>query len=141
MPKPDTVEPKFRAPCIAVFFDGSCPLCVTEIAMYRKLPARSGIVWTDVSNPDYCPPLGMSRAELMRRFHVINLDGELLSGARAFVHVWSQLPGWQHLAQLSRVPGLLAIMDIGYQMFLVVRPAIQRIYRLWLQRAQHQTRF
>lgn len=107
--------------------------------MYQKLPARGGIVWIDVSSPDYCPPPGMSRAVLMRRFHAIDLDGKLLSGARAFVHVWSQLPGWQNLAQLSRVPGALAMMEVGYRMFLVVRPAMQRIYRLWHQRVQHQT--
>ena len=38
----------------------------------------------------------------MERFHVITPGGVLLSGARAFVYVWSQLPGWRHLARLAQ---------------------------------------
>jgi ubiquinone biosynthesis monooxygenase Coq7 len=120
------------APCTAVLFDGSCPLCSREISMYRGLPASAAMQWVDVSSPDYCPPPGVTRAALMRRFHAVKPDGEVLSGALAFVHVWSQLPGWRHLATLARIPGVPGVMEVVYCGFLVVRPSMQSIYRRWL---------
>ncbi len=123
--------------CSAVLFDGSCPLCSREIAMYRKLPALANLEWIDISTPSYCPPPGTTRDVLMKRFHAIDPDGQMLSGARAFVHVWSQLPGWRHLAKLAGIPGVLPMMEISYMAFLVFRPWIQIMYRRRDQHAQH----
>lgn len=99
--------------------------------MYRGLPASGTLQWVDVSAPGYRPPPGMTRAALMQRFHAITPDGELVSGARAFVHLWGQLPGWRHLASLANIPGVLALMEALYRGFLVIRPSMQSIYRRW----------
>ena len=123
--------PNSQAPCSAVLFDGSCPLCSREIAMYRGLSGPQVLQWVDISGPGYCPPKGMTRDALMRRFHAIRPDGQLLSGARAFVHVWSQLPGWRHLASLANLPGLLGLLELSYRAFLVLRPWMQAGYRRW----------
>ena len=104
--------------------------------MYRGLAGPQAMQWVDISEPGYCPPQGMTRAALMRRFHAIQPDGQLLSGARAFVHVWSQLPGWRHLASLAKIPGMLAAMEFGYRAFLVFRPWMQASYRRWSARPQ-----
>ena len=117
--------------CSEVLFDGSCPLCVKEIDMYRKLPARAQVRWIDVSSPAYFPALGTTRPMLMRRFHVITPQGELLSGAKAFVHVWTLLPGWHYLARTAKVPGVLWLMEASYRAFLIVRPLMQSTYRRW----------
>lgn len=37
------------------FFDGSCPLCRREIALYRDLPSTLHIHWVDVSTPTTLP--------------------------------------------------------------------------------------
>jgi len=63
----------------------------------------------------------------MARFHVIASDGEIVSGAAAFVHLWQQLPGWKYIALLARLPGVLNLMELGYENFLRVRPSIQKI--------------
>ena len=130
---PDLIQttPKRAAACSAVLFDGSCPLCSREIAMYRDLAAPEAMQWVDISAPGYIAPAGTTQAALMRRFHAITPEGEMLSGARAFVHVWSQLPGWRHLASLSKVPGVLVAMELSYRGFLVFRPWMQRTYRRW----------
>lgn len=120
-----------QAACSAVLFDGSCPLCSREIEMYRKLPAREMLDWIDISAPGYTPPPGMTQAALMQRFHAIAPDGAVLSGAKAFVHVWSHFPGWRYLARFAKVPGVLYLMDAGYRAFLVVRPGMQAAYRRW----------
>jgi ubiquinone biosynthesis monooxygenase Coq7 len=134
-----------------VMFDGSCPLCRAEISAYQDA-ARQGesgsaprIEWVDVSaqaapNPD--PSLSgtnlagdaaPSLEQMRQRFHVRTAQGQWLSGAAAFVHLWAQLPRWRWLAVPARVPGVLPLMEWGYRGFLRLRPSLQRL-AAWGQR-------
>jgi len=115
-----------QSPCVEVYFDGSCPMCRREIAVYQNITPDQPIAWVDVSKPDTPLPQGQSKEQLMARFHTRTAQGELLSGAAAFVHVWAQLPGWRVLAWLAKVPGMLWLMEKAYNGFLPVRPTIQR---------------
>jgi hypothetical protein len=74
----------------------------------------------------------MTRAALMRRFHVSTPSGELLSGAKAFVHLWSQLAGWHRLARLARLPGVVFLMELAYRLFLLFRPSMQWAHKRFL---------
>ena len=56
-------------------------------------------------------------------------DGRVESGARAFLALWAMLPGWRWLARLGRLPGAPTLMEGLYRMFLVFRPALQRVVR------------
>ena len=111
-------------------YDGSCPLCTKEIELYRNLQPLQAMTWVDVSDPQQSLPPGTTQQQLMQRFHVRTAQGELLDGAAAFVHLWAQLPGWRHLAKLSRLPGAMTVMNVAYDVFLRWRPAMQR----WAQR-------
>jgi ubiquinone biosynthesis monooxygenase Coq7 len=117
-----------------VLYDGSCPLCTVEINQYKKISLDGKINWVDVSSSEFVPPAGQSKEALMQRFHVIKPNGDLVSGAAAFVHVWEQLPGWSRLATVAKVPGALDVMEFGYDKFLKIRPKIQSLilgfYRL-----------
>lgn len=113
-----------------VLFDGSCPLCRREIALYKDLQADAAMQWVDISTCSYAAPEGVSKDKLMQRFHVVTPEGVLLSGAAAFVFVWKQLPGWRWLAKLARLPGMLTLMEWSYRGFLVIRPGIQKLARL-----------
>lgn len=125
-----------KAPAIAgaeagpltVLYDGSCPLCRREIAHLRRLAAhRPGapLDFVDVASAP-CSGLACERALLLARFHVRRADGTLVSGAAAFVLMWSRLPGWRWLARLARVPGVLPLLELAYRTFLRIRPALQR---------------
>jgi 3-demethoxyubiquinol 3-hydroxylase len=70
-----------------VFFDGSCPICTAEINQYKALTPKTEIQWVDVSEPNFIPPDGQTKEQLMQRFHVLNNNDELLSGAAAFVYL------------------------------------------------------
>lgn len=120
--------PADKAPS-TVFYDGSCPLCTLEVQQYQKITPQGQIAWVDVSCPAFRPPAGLSQEALMRRFHALKPDGEWVSGAAAFVHIWAQLPGWRHLAQLAKIPGVLRLMELGYVQFLKVRPRIQSWFK------------
>lgn len=112
-----------------VLFDGSCPLCTAEINQYKRITPTGQIQWVDVSAADFVVPSGQTKEQLMQRFHVIKPNGDLISGAPAFVHVWEQLPGWKRLAALARFPGALGIMEFGYTNFLKIRPRVQSLFK------------
>ncbi|MDX1668207.1 MAG: demethoxyubiquinone hydroxylase family protein [Limnobacter sp.] len=120
-----------------VFFDGSCPLCRREIGLYRGLDSFQPIQWVDVSSGNssearpHIEQSGKSPCDLMARFHVQTAQGEMLSGARAFVHVWRLLPGWQWLSRLAAIPGMLWLMEKLYNGFLKIRPGMQRGMQWW----------
>ena len=118
---------------MTVLYDGACPLCRREIALYQGLPASQPLSFADVSDSAASLPAGTTRAQLMARFHVRQADGRLLSGARAFLALWSVLPGWRWLAWLGRVPGVPALMELAYRGFLPLRPTLQRA-AAWLER-------
>jgi len=111
-----------------VFFDGSCPICTAEINQYKALTPKTEIQWLDVTEPNFIPPDGQTKEQLMQRFHVLNNNAELLSGAAAFVYLWEQLPGWRRLAVIRKIPGAMEVLEFGYTNFLKVRPLIQSFF-------------
>jgi predicted DCC family thiol-disulfide oxidoreductase YuxK len=114
--------------CTNVLYDGSCPLCALEIKQYQKIIPDSPIHWVDVSSPEFIAPLGQTKASLMQRFHVVQPNGEMVSGAAAFVTVWEKLPKFRYLAALSKLPGMLSAMEFGYVGFLKIRPQLQAFF-------------
>jgi predicted DCC family thiol-disulfide oxidoreductase YuxK len=114
------------APPLTVLYDGACPLCRREIALYRGLQSSTPLCFADVSSPASPLPGGTTREQLMARFHVRTSDGRLLSGAAAFLALWATLPGWRWLAVAGRVPGVAWAMERVYRLFLHVRPLLQR---------------
>ncbi|MFN7726675.1 MAG: thiol-disulfide oxidoreductase DCC family protein [Rubrivivax sp.] len=108
-------------PC--VYYDGACPLCSREIATYRRARGGDHLQWVDAqaaAAQDLGPAL--AREDALRRLHVRLPDGRLVSGAAAFVTIWQRLPAFRALAVLARVPGMLALMEALYRVFLRVRP-------------------
>lgn len=122
-------EPNKTAPGLTVLYDGACPLCRREIGVYSKLqPLQpdSPVCFADISDATVPVPAGTTRETLLARFHVQGADGELLSGARAFLALWAALPGWRWLALVGRIPGAIWLMERTYQLFLRWRPLLQR---------------
>jgi predicted DCC family thiol-disulfide oxidoreductase YuxK len=116
---------------LTIYFDGSCPLCRREIAVYRRHPAAEQLLWVDVSAGQ---ALGadLSCQAAMARFHVRDASGRLLSGAAGFSLLWRALPGWRWLGWLSAWPPLSWLFEAAYRVFLPLRPALQRLaHRCW----------
>jgi len=119
---------------LTVLYDGACPLCRREMAVYRDLqPLQQGstVCFADVSNTAVPLPEGTTREQLMARFHVQDRDGQLLSGAAAFLALWAALPGWRWLALAGRLPGAARLMERLYRLFLRWRPMLQRWAARW----------
>ncbi len=118
---------------LTVLYDGECPLCRREISVYRSLQpleADTRVYFEDVSNAalpllSALPP-GTTREQLLARFHVRDRDGQLVSGARAFLALWAVLPGWRWLARAGSLPGMASLMERAYNIFMRGRPMLQR---------------
>ena len=118
-----------RAPTCGptVYYDGSCPLCSAEINHYASRSGGNNLHLVDVSVEHAELGSDLTSEKAMSRFHVRKQDGELLSGARAFVEVWRALPGWSWASRLANIPGVLHVMEVAYRSSLVVRPVISKL--------------
>ena len=111
-----------------VYFDGSCPLCRAEIGHYRRQDSDGKLCFVDVSRTTETLPVVLTRQQAMKRFHVLAGDGQLLSGAAAFVDVWSRLPRWRWAARAAALPGAMTMLELGYGLLLPVRPILYRLF-------------
>jgi predicted DCC family thiol-disulfide oxidoreductase YuxK len=117
-----------KSPKSTLYFDGSCPLCRAEIGFYRREDEEGSLCFVDVSESAAATPEGLTRQQTMARFHVRAGDGRVLSGAAAFVEVWTRLPKWRWAARAASLPGVLPVLELGYRMFLPVRPFVARLF-------------
>jgi len=131
MTEPTTPTPPASTDCAAltVLYDGACPLCRREVGVYQGLAPLEPVRWLDVSAPAAALPPGGDRATFMARFHVRRANGELLSGAAAFVALWAALPGWRWLARVGGWPGVTPLLECAYRGFLLLRPGMQALAR------------
>jgi len=124
-----------------VFYDGGCPLCSAEIAHYRRMDTYGCLLFRDVSKTDVMLEPELDRSNLMARFHVRRADGQLRSGAAAFVSLWSLLPRWRWVAYAAAAPGAMLLLEMAYRLFLPVRPVISRLFKAVCQPTSMRQRY
>ena len=112
------------AAACAVYYDGGCPICSREIALYQRLsegegdrPAFENIAASGTSLPE-----GVSREQALARLHVRLGSGEVVSGASAFIAMWRATPRFRLLGRIASVPPLPWLLELAYVGFLKVRP-------------------
>lgn len=113
--KPSVPAGSAQGARVVVFYDGGCPVCRREIAHYRQLDRLGRVDWHDISTQaEVLEDVGLGYDEAMRRFHVVDAEGVLRSGAEAFIVVWQQLPGWRWLARTVRMLRMTSALEWGY---------------------------
>ncbi len=118
-----TLPPKPRA--AVVYYDGACPVCAREIALYQRARGGDRIAWLDVSPLDApACAFDLDRATALARLHVRDEAGHLHVGGAAFLVLWRALPSWARWTRwMDHTPGRLMLSAL-YEVFLRVR-------RLW----------
>lgn len=107
---------------LTVWFDGGCPLCRREIALFRRLDRLGAIRFEDISRQTAeCP---IDRAQLLARFHAQERGQPIVSGAAAFAAMWRAIPLLRPLGELARLPVLLWALERAYLGFLKIRPSL-----------------
>jgi predicted DCC family thiol-disulfide oxidoreductase YuxK len=111
-----------------VFYDGDCPVCSREIALYQRLSADQPDqpVFADVSAEGTPLPAGVSREAALARFHVRLTSGEVVSGAAGFIALWRATPRLRWLGRIATVPPLPWLLEGAYRGFLRARPLWRR---------------
>ncbi len=107
-----------------VYYDGDCPVCAREIALYRRLCASAPVppAFENVSAEGCALPDGLTREKALARFHVRLASGELVSGAAAFIALWRATPRFRLIGRLASIPPLPWLLELAYRGFLKVRP-------------------
>lgn len=113
---------------MTVMYDGACPLCRREVALYKSLNPLEPVAWLDVSEAT-AQISPSDQAQYMARFHIRQRNGQLLHGAAAFVALWLVMPGWRWLGRVGHLPGMTPLLELVYKMFLRLRPLLQRWMR------------
>lgn len=92
--------------------------------MYRRFDKAGAIEWVDAAT---CAPeqlgRGLIRQAALSRLHLRTHDGQLLSGAQAFIELWKALPRWQVLGHVMDHRWALSVLELGYRVFLSFRRA------------------
>jgi predicted DCC family thiol-disulfide oxidoreductase YuxK len=103
---------------LQTFYDGGCPLCSKEIAHYRKIDRAGRIDWIDITAADAeLAAAGLDLATAMRRLHVREPDGGVVSGVPAFLAIWRRLPRWHLLAAAVTALRLTGPLEWAYVRF------------------------
>lgn len=116
-----TLDP---AAACAVYYDGGCPVCSREIALYQRLSegASDRPAFENIAAESAALPTGLSREDAMARLHVRLGSGDMVSGAPAFIALWRATPRFRLLGRIASVPPLPWLLERAYRGFLKVRP-------------------
>jgi predicted DCC family thiol-disulfide oxidoreductase YuxK len=109
-------QPGPLVPRLTVFFDGLCPLCLREIAHYRRLDRAGALRLVDLhaAGPEL-EAIGVRPRDALWRLHVLDRTGHLHTGVAAFAAIWSELPGYRWLARVVRALRVEPVLELGYQ--------------------------
>jgi predicted DCC family thiol-disulfide oxidoreductase YuxK len=103
---------------LKTFYDGGCPLCSKEIAHYRRIDSAGRIDWIDITAADAeLAAAGLDLPTAMRRLHVREPNGEVVSGVPAFLAIWRRLPRWHLLAAAVSALRLTGPLEWAYVRF------------------------
>lgn len=109
---------------LTVFYDGSCPLCASEIEVYKRADRNHSLCFVDASAEGFSGDNEITQEQALARFHVRLPDGRQTSGARGFIEVWRVLPSWRWVSRLADKPGIASFLELFYRLFLPIRPLI-----------------
>lgn len=112
---------------ITVYYDGLCPVCSREVAVYRRLDRPGHIRWQDLATRSD-DLLDLDAA--YRLLHVRDTDGVLHVGFAAHLLMWQRLPGFRLLAwTLRRCRPSAYVVERIYLWLTARRPGLARHQR------------
>jgi predicted DCC family thiol-disulfide oxidoreductase YuxK len=115
---------------LRVYFDGLCPLCAREIAVYQRRSNDGRIAFIDITEANFSAEAeGLDAKEVNRRFHAKDGSGTIFTGPLAFVEIWKRIPAFGFAVRLAGLPGAGLAMQFGYWGFMNLRPFLPRLKR------------
>jgi predicted DCC family thiol-disulfide oxidoreductase YuxK len=112
-------------PKLTIFYDGLCPLCSREIAHYRRRIPDGNARFVDITDPGFDAASHGLDGDVHRIMHV-RVGDEIRTRVDAFLAIWEAIPSYRWLARIGRLPGIHALLRLGYASFARVRPWLPR---------------
>lgn len=110
-----------------VYYDGLCAVCSREIDHYRRSRGADQIDFVDICGVGFDPSAhGLDPFGVHKVMHVKRRDGSLATRVDAFIAIWETLPGYTWLARWARAPFIRPILELGYDLFVFIRPWLPR---------------
>ncbi|MGB7846510.1 MAG: DUF393 domain-containing protein [Candidatus Acidiferrum sp.] len=97
-----------------LFFDAECGFCTRFARWLVPILARRGYAVAPLQDPRVGALLGMTRQELLRELRFLLSDGTQYGGANAVIAMAREIKWAQPLVWLSRIPGVMPLLDAGY---------------------------
>ena len=97
-----------------VYFNNSCKICKAEIDIYKKEKIDQ-INWIDITDNNIAKvETKKDYKQLLRRLHV-EKDGQIFSGAKAFLLVWKNIPKYRVLYSIFSLPIIFQVFSLIYE--------------------------
>ena len=101
---------------ITVFYDGACPRCLRELALYRRFDSRHRVEWFNlVGNEARVQAFGIDPGQTLKKLHIRMPDGSIVKDIDAFIVLWREVPLFRPLAACFAIPGLKSVVETLYQ--------------------------
>lgn len=120
---PTITDSNLASQLLTVYYDGACPVCSREIALYQRQPGAESCRWVDATHSE--PALlgaDLDPRLALARLHVRRPDGTLVDGAAAFALLWQRFPTTRWLGYVAALPPFTWLLEVVYRIFLRVRP-------------------
>ena len=112
---------------LTIFYDGGCPLCVTEMRHLYERNVQNKIAFEDIYAADFCerfPHINQEKAD--RILHGQMADGRIILGLDVTYQAWA-LVGKRRWVALLRWPIIKQVADATYLFFARYRNTISRL--------------
>lgn len=111
---------------LKILFDGNCVVCDLEVMHYKKI-APHLIQVVDISHPDFkAENYRLTTEAVNKHLHVVDSDGHLYVGVKAFSKIWETIPKYNWAHQLIEKKAIFKTAELGYEVFVVVRPYLPK---------------
>lgn len=121
------MEVQVKSAKAIIYYDGLCRACSLEINHYRKLAGAENFKFQDIMVSDFkAEDHGLDPALVHHVMHVRDANGKLHQGVEAFQAIWKELPRYHFLARLSENSAFHALLQMGYNAFVKIRPYLPR---------------
>tara|TARA_B100000902_G_C26777317_1_gene653333 strand:+ start:228 stop:587 length:360 start_codon:yes stop_codon:yes gene_type:complete len=97
-----------------VLYNRSCNICKSEIDHYQKLNSNDLIFVNIVNNKKVQILTSKSYEQLIRRLHIIK-NGEVISGAEAFLEIWKNIPRYRFLYLILKFKPFFMLFNFFYE--------------------------
>ena len=98
-----------------LFFDADCRFCTRIARRLAPILRRRGFAVAPLQDPRVGALLGIPCSELLKELRFLYSDGTQYGGADAVLAVAREIWWARPLAWLSRLPGVMDLLRVGYR--------------------------